>query len=201
MLKFDPKQLKRLRIRKKITASSLAKQMEVSPAQVHRLENGDRRLTVDALFSYCRALGIAPGHFLVANVWVPIVGAIQSDFEVHPLASNTSERILAPPMTDQMDTLAALRWEPTRRFAPMRDHIAFFNQHNEGIPKHAWNQRCLIRRADDTRCLGWPIKQGKDVHIDTSDGQVEFNAEIRWASPILSVMPPWVLEQLQAPPE
>ncbi len=199
MLKFDPKQLKQLRIRKKITASALAKQMQVSPAQVHRLENGDRRLTVDAMFSYCDALGIPPGQLLSPNSWVPILGAIQSDFEVQPIAPDTDQRTLAPPITDNMDTLAALRWEPTKRFAPMRDHFAFYNQHNEGVPQRAWNQRCLITREDGTQCLGWPIKQGNKVHIDTSDGQVEFEAEIRWASPIVSVMPPWAIEQLLPP--
>lgn len=201
MLKFDPKQLKDLRIRKKIKASALAKKMDVSPAQVHRLENGDRRLTVDALFSYCQALGITPGQLLVPNTWVPILGAISSDFEVRPIALDAGERTLAPPLTDDMDRLAALRWEPAKRFAPMRDHLAFFGQHDEGVPQRAWNQRCLITRADDTQCLGWPIKQGNKVHIDTSDGQVEFDAEIRWASPILSVIAPWAIEQLQPPPD
>lgn len=200
MLKFDPEQLKQLRIRKKITATALAKQMAVSPAQVHRLENGDRRLTVDALLSYCRALEIAPGHLLAPNTWVPILGAIQSDFDVRPIAQDAQERTLAPPLTDHMSTLAALRWETSKRFALMQDHLAFFNQHDEGIPKRAWNQRCLITRADGTQCLGWPIKQGNKVHIDTSDGQVEFEAEIRWASPIVCVMPPWAIEQLQPPP-
>lgn len=199
MSKFDPKQLKQLRIRKKITASALAKHMEVSPAQVHRLENGDRRLTVDAMFSYCDALGIPPGQLLSPNSWVPILGAIQSDFEVRTITLDSDERTLAPPLTDNMDTLAAIRWEPAKRFAPMRDHLAFYNEHNEGIPQRAWNQRCLITREDGTRCLGWPIKQGNKVHIDTSDGQVEFEAEIRWASPIVSVMSPWAIEQLLPP--
>ena len=201
MQKFDPKQLKQLRTRKKVTASALAKQMGVSPAQVHRLENGDRRLTVDALLAYCRALGLAPGQVLVPNVWVPILGAIQSDFDIRPIALDAQERTLAPPLTDNMSTLAAVRWEPSKRFAPMRDHLAFFNQHDEGVPKRAWNQRCLITRGDGSQCLGWPIKQGNKVHIDTSDGHVEFEAEITWASPIFSVMPPWAIEQLQPPTE
>ena len=196
MQHFDPKQLRELRIRKGIRASALAKQMGVSPAQVHRLENGDRRLTVDALFAYCQALDLTPGHLLTPNIWVPILGAIQSDFEVKPISQGTPNRCLAPPLCDFMDNLAALRWEPAKRFAPRRDHLAFFNQHEEGVPERAWNQRCLITRADQTQCVGWPIQQGNKTHIDTSDGQVEFDAQIQWASPIISVMPPFAVENL-----
>lgn len=199
MLKFDPEQLKQLRLSKKITATALAKQMEVSPAQVHRLENGNRRLTVDALFSYCRGLGVAPESLLVPNSWVPILGAIHSDFDVLPIAKEKQERTLAPPMSNDMGNLAALCWKPSKRFALMENHLAFFHQHNEGIPNSAWSQRCLITREDGSQCLGWPIKQGNKVHIDTSDGQVEFETKIGWASPIVSVMPPWAIEQLRPP--
>lgn len=199
MQTFDPKRLRQLRIGKQITASSLAKRMGVSPAQVHRLENGDRRLTVDAMLAYCQGLGLTPGQLLTPNAWVPIVGAIQSDFEVLPIRPDSPTRCLAPPLCDRMDELVALRWEPAKRFAPMRDHLAFFVQHDEELPERAWNQRCLISRADGTQCVGWPIKQGNKTHIDTSDGHVEFDAQIRWASPILSVMPPWAVENLQPP--
>lgn len=199
MFRFDPEQLRSLRTRKKITATELARRMAISPAQVHRLEKGDRRLTVDSLIDYCDALEVSVGQLFTPNVWVPVTGVIDSDFEIQPTPPNTPDKTLAPPLTGDMSKVAALRWAASRRFEPMRDHIVYFSRHEEGVPDYAWNKRCLVMRQDGSQCLGWPIEQNNSVHIDVGDGPVEFNVEITWASPVIAVMPPFAIESLQPP--
>jgi len=49
---FEPLQLKRLRLKQGLTITALAKILGTSTTQVHRLENGLRRLTVTMLFEF-----------------------------------------------------------------------------------------------------------------------------------------------------
>ena len=57
---FDPLILKRLRLKQGITMKALAERLGTSTTQVHRLENGLRRLTVTMLFEFCEALNARP---------------------------------------------------------------------------------------------------------------------------------------------
>lgn len=199
MLKFDPERLRNFRANQNVTAVDLAKRMGVSPAQIHRLEKGTRRLTVEALIEYCKALEVSVGQLFAPNVWVPITGVIDSDFEIQPIPPDTPDRTLAPPLTADMSNIAAIRWAASRRFEPMRNHIVFYRRHEEGIPEYAWNKRCLVMRKDGSQCLGWPIEKNGSVHIDVGDGPVEFDVDIIWASPAIAVMPPFAIEALQPP--
>ena len=200
MAKFDPAQLRALRQSKHITAVELAKRMATSPAQIHRLEKGLRRLTVDALLEYCSALDVEPGTLLSANVWVPITGLIDSEFEVQPVAADVKEQTLAPPICSDMSVVAALRWAARKRFQPMHDHVVFYQNYPAELPEIAWNKRCLVTRADGSQCLGWPIKDQNRAHIDVGDGPAEFNVAIKAASPVIAVMPPFAIQALNAPP-
>lgn len=196
---FKPAELRRLRLQKELSAAWVARRMDISSAQVHRLENGDRRLTVDALISYCEALNVDPSRLLRRNTWVPITGVIDSEFEINPLPPNTADRALAPPLADDMSNLAGVRWAASRRFAPMRGHVAFYRRHEEGVPDMAWDKRCVVMRADSSQCLGWIVKRGDSVHVDSGDGPVEFDVAVTWASPILCVMAPWAMSNLLVP--
>ncbi len=173
--------------------------MGVSPAQIHRLEHGDRRLTVNALMRYCQAIDISVGQVFAPNVWVPVTGVIDSDFEIQPLPPDAADQILAPPLVEDMSQLAVVRWAAGRRFAPMRDHAVFYTRHENGVPDSAWDKRCVILRSNGTQCLGWPTQQNGSVHIDVGDGPVDFNVDIVWASPVIAVMPPFAIADLQPP--
>lgn len=200
MHKFDPGRLRCLRKAKQMTAVELASRLQTSPAQIHRLEKGLRRLTVEVLIDYCAALGVNPGSLLSANVWVPVTGVIDSDFHIQPLPAGAAARTVAPPLVDDMSLVAALRWAASRRFQPMRDHVVFYKQNAaQGVPEFAWNKRCLIRQKDGGQCLGWPIKDGDRAHIDVGNGLVEFSVEIVWASPVIAVMPPFAIDELALP--
>ena len=199
MRDFDPARLRAHRTRQGVSATEVARRMGVSPAQVHRLEKGDRRLTIDALMRYCKAIDISVGQLFTPNVRIPVTGVIDSDFEIQPLPPDTADQILAPPLMEDMSQMAAVRWAASRRFAPMRDHAVFYNRHEGGVPEFAWNKRCLIMRRDGTQCLGWPTQQNDSVHIDVGNGPVDFNVEIVWASPVIAVMPPFAIEALQPP--
>lgn len=169
--------------------------MAISPAQVHRLENGQRRLSVDALVSYCRAIGVEPGSLFGHTPDVPITGVIDSDFEIQPVPPDTPQTTPAPTLALDMKLVAALRWAAGRRFQPMHNHLVFYRTHDDGIPEGAWDKRCLILRSDGRRYLGWPKKTGNRAHIDFGSGPVEFNVSITWASPVIAVMPPFAVEQ------
>ena len=198
-MEFEPAQLKIQRSLKNMTASEVAKRMGVSPAQINRLEKGERRLTVDTLIAYCNAIDISVGKLFTPNVWVPIAGVVDSDFEIQPLPPSAPGQVLAPPLMNDMSEVAAVRWAASRRFAPMRDHTVFFNRHQDGVPDFAWNKRCVIMRNDGSQCLGWPIEQNGSVHIDVGDGPVEFNVDVAWASPVMAVIPPFAIANLQPP--
>lgn len=196
---FDPGQLRANRTRLGFSATEVARRMAVSPAQVHRLENGDRRLTVDALLSYCAAIGISVGQLFAPNVHVPVTGVIDSEFEIQPLPPAADNQILAPPLMEDMSHVAVVRWAASRRFAPMRDHAVFYDRHELGVPDFAWQKRCVIVRSNGSQCLGWPVQHNGSVHIDVGNGPVDFNAEIVWASPVIAVMPPFAVDRLQPP--
>ena len=199
MRDFDPARLRDIRIARGMSGIELAKCMEVSPAQIHRLEKGDRRLTVDTLLRYCDALNISVGQLFAPNSLVPVTGVIDSDFEIQPLPPNAPDQILAPPLVEDMSQLAVVRWAASRRFAPMRDHAVFYNRHEQGVPDFAWDKRCVIVRADGSQCLGWPTRQSGSVHINVGSGPVEFDVEVVWASAVVAVMPPFAIDALQPP--
>ncbi len=199
MLEFDPNRLRTHRLLKGFTAVEVASRLGISPAQINRLEKGNRRLTVDNLIAYCSAIGVSVGQLFAPNVWVPVTGAIDSDFEIQPLAPSSPNKILAPPLMDDMDRVAAVCWAASRRFAPMAGHAVFFDRHESGVPEIAWNKRCVVVRKDGSQCLGWPVQQQGNVHIDVADGPAEFNVDIGWASPVIAVMPPHAIASLQPP--
>jgi len=195
---FDPSQLRRLRQRKGKTIADIADKLGISSAQVHRLEKGQRRLTVDALAEYCEALSIDLGQLFVPRPRVPIIGIVDSENEVLPLKPNTLTETIAPMIVPDMENIAAVRWEPAGRFDRMKGHLLFFYSNTQGIPENAWGNRCLIIRKQGTQRIGWPIRENGVTHLDSVESRAEFNVEITWASPILAVVPPMLIERLAA---
>ncbi|MEM9574255.1 MAG: hypothetical protein AAF870_03380 [Pseudomonadota bacterium] len=57
----------------------------------------------------------------------------------------------------------------------------------------------MIARADGSQCIGWPIRKANSTHIDNPNATVEFNVDIVWASPVIAVVAPWVMEDLEPP--
>ena len=191
--RFQVSALRRLRLQKNRSAAWVARQMGISSPQIHRLEKGDRRLTVDTFIAYCEALGVEPSQVLSRNRLVPITGLIDSDFQIIPLPPNVEDTTPAAPFADDMSSMAGVRWAASRRFAPMRGHVAFYREHEQGVPDTAWDKRCVVTRGDGSQCLGWIVRQSDSVHIDTGNGLAEFDVQVSWASPILCVVAPWVL--------
>lgn len=200
MASFDPLTLKSIRKERGLTLTTVAKSLGQSPAQVHRLENGQRRLTVDLLLKYCAAVGIDITRLFQEDVLIPIIGVINDDYEVVPVTPNTPYRTVAPQIVPDPQRMAAVRWEPTKRISQMQGHLMFFYADVEGVPDAVWNQRCIIRRGNGTQRIGWPVKQGNQMHIDNTDGAVEFNVDIVWASPILAVLSPVAFTPDRLPP-
>lgn len=207
MRSFDPARLRSLRQAQRITAAELARRLGISPAQIHRLERGQRRLTVDGMLGYCAALGIEPGSLFETSRVVSVTGAINSEFQIEPLAPGTSDSTVAPTLSPDMSQVAALRWAASGRFQPMRDHVVFYQRLDSAAPSTgkglesapvSWNSRSLVTRGDGGQCLGWPIQDGNHAHIDFGNGPVEFNVEIVRADPVIAVMPPAAIERLQA---
>ena len=195
---FEPTLLKRLRLQQGITITALAERLGTSTTQVHRLENGLRRLTVTMLFQFCEALNSSPADLFEFSGSVPVTGIVDDSYEVLPLPPSSSKQVVAPRLVQDMQNVAALGWEPKNRLMPMHGHYMFYYAHNDGVPEHAWGNRCLLLLQDGRQRVGWPIRDAESFHIDNHEGRTEFNVELIWASPILAVVPPFLMNRLKS---
>ena len=193
---FDPGKLSSLRRERGISQVALADKLGISPAQVHRLEKGQRRITIDMLIAYCEALDANIDRLFNIRTVVPIIGIINDTEQVLPLPPNTPYETHAPNLVPDPERLAALRWQPVEQLNVMRDHILFFYSDVSGIPDDAWGQRCFIRREDGTERIGWPIKEAGQIHVLDTTSNAEFNVKVDTAIPALAVVSPFLLKQL-----
>jgi transcriptional regulator with XRE-family HTH domain len=191
-VKFNPEKLRDMRKSQGIALKELAARLDVSAAQVQRLERGQRRLTVDMFLNYCEALGVDAVDLIQERPFVPIIGIINNELEVVPLEPNTPHEAMAPRIISDPHNLAAVRWSSSGMFSTMKDHLMFFRVDTESIPDVAWGQRCIIRRSNGSQRIGWLIGKDGQIHINESFGDAEFNADVIWASPILAVVPPFL---------
>ena len=90
---FNPSQLKELRLKQGITITALAKRLGTSTTQVHRLENGLRRLTVTTLFEFCDALNSTPADLFEFSGSVPVTGVVDDSYEVLPLTPTSPKQV------------------------------------------------------------------------------------------------------------
>ena len=65
-MEFNPYQLRLIRRQKNISVQELGELLGISVAQVHRLEKGERRLTVDMLIKFCAALQLEPAELFLS---------------------------------------------------------------------------------------------------------------------------------------
>lgn len=195
---FDPQLLKRLRQEKGMTIATLARQLGTSTTQIHRLENGQRRLTVATLFAICRVLETRPSDLFEFSGSVPVTGAVDDSHEVQPMSPTTENRVVSPRLVQDMQNVAALRWEPKEKLIQMQGHYLFYYAHNDGITEQSWGNRCLLLLKNGRQRIGWPIRDGELTHIDNHEGRAEFNVQLIWASPILAVVPPFLISRLKS---
>ena len=94
---FEPAQLKRLRLQQGLTITALAERLGTSTTQVHRLENGLRRLTVTMLFEFCEALNSSPADLFEFSGSVPVTGIVDDAYEVMPLTPSSPKQVVSPP--------------------------------------------------------------------------------------------------------
>jgi transcriptional regulator with XRE-family HTH domain len=193
---FDPGRLKELRNEHGMTQAALGEKLGVSAAQIHRLEQGHRRITIDKLVAYCEALGIGVETLFNTRTTVPIIGIINAESQVLSLPPNTPYETLAPNLVSDPHRMAAVRWAATGRIEVMHDHLMYFYKDIEGVPDDAWNQRCFIRRKDGTARIGWPVLNDGQIHVSDTTISPEYNIEIESASPILAVVTPYLLDRL-----
>jgi transcriptional regulator with XRE-family HTH domain len=196
---FDPARLKALRKQRKLRVADIAAALEVSVAQVHRLENGERRLTVDMLMQYCKALDLYMCQLFADHREIPITGVINARYEVLPTPPQSVQRIRLPAILPGIERVAALRWEPSGHISGMTGHVLLYYQHDDGLPQRAWGTRCLIVKKGGSQCVGWPVQDQNATHIEIPEGRTQFNVELEWASPILAVLAPSALNILQMP--
>ena len=197
MESFDPQVLKRLRLQQGMTITALADRLGTSTTQIHRLENGLRRLTVTTLLEFCDALNTRPADLFEFSGSVPITGVVDDSYEVQPLTPTSPKQVISPRLVHDMHNVAALGWEPKDKLMPMLGHYMFYYTHDNGVPEHAWGNRCLLLLKDGRQRIGWPIRDAKSFHIDNHEGRAEFNIDLIWASPILAVVPPFLMDRLK----
>ncbi len=194
MVKFDANKLKELRVQKGVSVAEIAQKLGVSVQQAHRLEKGERRLSVDALLAFCETLEVDIGYLFSQSTEVPITGIINELYEVLARPPDSPHKIKIPALVPNGENLAAVRWLASGNISRISGHLAFYYVHHKGIPDNAWNNRCLIVRQDGSQCIGWLVTQDGVTHIDNPDGRTQFNIDVAWASPILAVAPPFMFE-------
>lgn len=188
-----PELLRAMRLKRRLTLKQVAARVGLSPAQIQRLEKGERRMTIDLLAAYCSALRIGPTELIRGEVRVPIIGVVDAQSNILPLPAGSPEWTRVPYLVSQPARLNAVRWATRDRFELMNGVVEFFLADIEGIPEHAWNRRCMIRRADGTQRIGWLLSKDGQVHVSDNLGSVEFNLQVEWASPILAMLAPEIL--------
>ena len=193
---FDPGRLKELRKERGMTQRAVGEKLGVSTAQVHRLEQGLRRITIDKLIAYCDAVGIGIEGLFNQRTMVPIVGVINAESQVLALPPNTPHEAPVPNLVADPQRLVALRWNAIGKIGVMHNHLMYFYKDVKGIPEDAWGQRCFIRRKDGTARVGWPILNDGQIHVDDTTISAEFNIKIDSASPILAVVTPYLINRL-----
>lgn len=150
-------------------------------------------MTVDLLESYCMAIGINPVDVLVGETRVPIIGILEVRSNILPVPAGSATSTRAPNIVPHPERLAAVRWEPRERFIEMTGHLLFFYADVKGVQAEAWGRRCIVRRIDGTQRVGWLSHKDGQSHVSDLAGEVEFNVQVEWASPILAVVAPQVL--------
>lgn len=196
---FDPVKLRQLRKVRKISVADMAAALDVSVAQIHRLENGERRLTVNTLIQYCNILDLDMCQLFAEHREIPVRGVVNGEYEVLPTPPQSVQQISLPAILPGINRIEALRWEPSGRISAMAGHVLLYYSHDDGVPERAWGNRCLISRKDGSQCLGWPIRDQSATHIDSPEGRTQFNVGLEWASPILAVLSPSAISILQMP--
>ena len=199
-MEFNPYQLRLIRHQKNMSVQDLGDSLGISVAQVHRLEKGERRLTVDMLIKFCTALHVEPAELFFEPSKVPVTGYIDENFEVVAPLPNDSNTIWVDAFFSDVENLAAVRWKPSGDISMMNGHLAFYYRHDKGVLENCWGNRSLLVRDDNTQCVGWPLKDGANTHIENINKRTEFNVDIVWASPIIGVMAPFMFgSNRQAP--
>jgi len=193
-MEFDPVKLRSMRKTKGIALKEVAAQMDMSVAQIQRIETGHRRLNVDTLIKYCDVLGVDVVELLRERPMIPIIGVLNQHSELLPLKANTKHQARAPFVVPDPHRLAAVRWETEGQFSPINGHLMLFYADITGIPELSWGHRNIIRRKDGTHRAGWLINENGKIHVDDTHGRIEYDIDVDWASPIIAVVPPFLVE-------
>ena len=140
-MKFDPEKLKELRVQKGVSVAEMAEKLGVSVQQAHRLEKGERRLTVDMLIAFCNELDVNVGHIFSQPAEVPITGIINELYEVLACPPNSPHMVRVPALVPDNTNLAAIRWQASGHISRISGQLAFYYSHHNGIPDNAWGNR------------------------------------------------------------
>jgi len=191
---FSLSALREARQRKGLTLKQVAQKMGVSPPQVQRIESGERRLTVDFLERFCDAVELNLLDLFHQEVFVPIIGVIDINVNIQPLPAGMNTMVRAPRIVSHPERLAGVRWHAGQHYKVMEGHVAFFYADTKGIPHDAWGRRCIMRRTDGTQRYGWLFQEDGQIHIIDPGHEPELNVKLEWASPVLGVIAPQLLE-------
>jgi transcriptional regulator with XRE-family HTH domain len=192
--------MRNLRLEGGLTLKALARKLDVSPPQIQRIESGDRRLTLAYLEKFCEAMDVNISDLLIEDdIFVPVIGLIDSDSNIQLVPANIPHMVRPPRIVKNPGDLAAVRWASSKRLKVMDGHLAFFYGNIEGVPEGAWGKRCVMRRTDGTYRYGWLFHESGQVHAIEPGQETELNIDVDWASPVLGVISPQILDYREKP--
>lgn len=183
--------IRQLRRNRQMTLQQLGDAAGLSIQQLHRLERGHRRMTLDVIEAVSKVLGVDVASLMRSNrVMVPVLGVLDADTFVNPLPPDSEVFVPAPFLGVDPGRLGAYRWLPDQRIALMEGHRVYFCRDIDGIDSKAWGQRSIIRLEDGSQRMGWLIRQGDQVHVGQLQRMYELDVKVAWASKVLGVLPP-----------
>jgi transcriptional regulator with XRE-family HTH domain len=182
--------IREIRKQRGLTLQELGDLCGMSVQQVHRLERGHRRLTVEMLEQIGDGLGIDMFTLVRAVQQVPVLGVMDGEQFIHPLPPNEEVTVPAPYLGVSPRRLGAYRWHPSNRISIMEGHRIYFCRDIEGIDPAAWGHRSIIQLEDGSQRMGWLLQQDGYVHVGQVQGMFELNVNVVWASKVLGVLPP-----------
>lgn len=182
--------IRELRKQRGLTLQELGDLCGLSVQQVHRLERGHRRLTVEILEKLCDGLRVDMFALVRGAEQVPVLGVLDQDFLIHPVPPNSEVTVPAPYLGVDPKRLGAYRWQPQTRIANMEGQRVYFCRDVEGIDPAAWGHRSIVTLEDGSQRMGWLIQQNGHIHLGQTQGIVDLNITPVWASKVLGVLPP-----------
>lgn len=181
--------LKELRQSKKLSLAAAAELIGTSDAQLHRLENGVRRMTMGWAKRIAQGYGVNISEVLGLDSFtsqVPVVAYVGAGTEVFKFGETEAvDYVDAPPGT-QEDTIEAAIVRGDSMYPAYRDRDILYYKRHFGEIDDLVGKECVIRLTDNRQYIKTVMKgTKKGLYTLISYNAVPvLDVKISWAAPV-----------------